>query len=293
MTRNVGIFYFSGTGNTRALSSLLCNQFLEKGIACETIDISPLLKNGIVPEIEKYDLIGIGYPVYGSNCPNPVISFVDTLSLCNKPVFLFKDGGTLTFGGGPNTNIKEKLQAKEMHVIYEDAYIMPANSMRKDPPELIKCLMNIALFKAHMLVSDLVDHKEKHQHNPALVKFYAHIMSKVESNISSDFSSGLVANQKCIKCSKCIRECPQNNVFQAEGQIRFGNDCLMCLKCIYNCPVKAIESTKVKKFVLDEFYNIDKIMSDDNIKVDIEKIKRIKMPKEVKAYIGRYTNPSI
>ena len=45
----------------------------------------------------------------------------------------------------------------------------------------------------------------------------------------------------CIKCKKCIQDCPVNNITLDKGIIKFGNDCMLCLSCIHHCPVHAID----------------------------------------------------
>lgn len=288
MITNVGIFYFSGTGNTKILAGLLSERFKEKGIKCEVMDISQIIKNSTQPEIDGFDVIGIGYPIYGSNCPKPVLEFIESLKKLNKKAFIFKNGGNLSFNGGPNSFIKEKLKSKDFDIVYEDSYLMPANSMRKDSSELIKCLYNIAVGKTKLLVEDILNNNEKHQDDTTLMKIQAKVVSKVEENMSKNFASGIIVKDNCIKCAKCAKDCPRSNIAFNISKIQFGSDCLMCLKCIYSCPVKALESTKVKNFVLDEFYDFERIISDDSVKANYAAVKETKLPKEVESYLAVY-----
>lgn len=54
--------------------------------------------------------------------------------------------------------------------------------------------------------------------------------------IGSDFK----ANEKCVKCKKCINLCPVGNISLVDGKITFGDKCVACLGCYHRCPQKAI-----------------------------------------------------
>ena len=50
-----------------------------------------------------------------------------------------------------------------------------------------------------------------------------------------------VINDKCIKCFKCINDCPSKNISFKDGKFKFGGQCLMCQRCIMYCPKQAIK----------------------------------------------------
>lgn len=45
----------------------------------------------------------------------------------------------------------------------------------------------------------------------------------------------------CIRCGKCVRQCPVNNIVLKNGKVRFGNHCMFCLACLHQCPAQAID----------------------------------------------------
>ena len=75
------------------------------------------------------------------------------------------------------------------------------------------------------------------------------------------------SRSKCIRCGKCIEECPtQANKFDEKGEYRiFWHNCRMCQHCMLICPVGAITIAKrdfdlmqeamarVAKLVVDSF----------------------------------------
>jgi ferredoxin len=51
-------------------------------------------------------------------------------------------------------------------------------------------------------------------------------------------------NRDCIKCMKCIKVCPVENIQMVNDRIVFDNYCECCLACIHLCPKEAINYGK-------------------------------------------------
>jgi len=46
---------------------------------------------------------------------------------------------------------------------------------------------------------------------------------------------------KCIKCKKCLRNCPMNvDILDNKRSRKNGTECILCMKCIDECPKKAL-----------------------------------------------------
>ncbi len=79
----------------------------------------------------------------------------------------------------------------------------------------------------------------------------------VENIFVKLFGLELFANDKCVKCKKCISICPKKNIY-FKNKIKFKLNCMMCMSCIYNCPKKAIHP-RISKFVeFKEGYDLNK-----------------------------------
>jgi flavodoxin len=75
MTKNLKIFYFSGTGNALAASNWIAEYFSERNTNTEIVKITPSLE--INPtEFNANTLIGFCYPTHGFNAPPVVINFL-------------------------------------------------------------------------------------------------------------------------------------------------------------------------------------------------------------------------
>jgi len=61
--KTVVIYYFSGTGNTELVANMFKEEFPKHEYNVNLIKIEDVLKNNILIDINKYDLIGIGSQV--------------------------------------------------------------------------------------------------------------------------------------------------------------------------------------------------------------------------------------
>lgn len=47
---------------------------------------------------------------------------------------------------------------------------------------------------------------------------------------------------KCVRCGKCMRDCPLGNIAaSAEHTPLWGPQCMLCERCYHGCPVHAID----------------------------------------------------
>ncbi len=80
----IAIFYFSGTGNTWWVTEKIRTKLIEKEnqVDVYSIERNDLEWNILIPNILKSkDLIGIGYPLYSSNIPGIMKSWIKN-NLC-------------------------------------------------------------------------------------------------------------------------------------------------------------------------------------------------------------------
>lgn len=49
----------------------------------------------------------------------------------------------------------------------------------------------------------------------------------------------------CIKCGRCVRICPVNNISMDESGVKFGDQCQQCMSCIQWCPQRAIDKDRI------------------------------------------------
>ena len=68
------LIYFTGTFNTRYVSQQLKQKLELVGYDVDLYEIDPLNTERL--DLSGYDLIGLGYPIYGYNAPWPFLKFI-------------------------------------------------------------------------------------------------------------------------------------------------------------------------------------------------------------------------
>ncbi|MGD2248845.1 MAG: EFR1 family ferrodoxin [Candidatus Methanofastidiosia archaeon] len=267
MTTSVGIYYFSGTGNTQCVATLLKKEFNQRKIHAHTIKIEDVLKGTHKLELKKYDIIGMGYPVHAFNAPKIFFEFIEKLPVGKKRVFLFKTSGDPFMDGGATTMVRNTITQKGYTVFYEQLIVMPANVLMQYDSRLIKQLYTTAEKKTEKMVDNILSGKVSLQKNSIVSRVITRIFSALEWMGTPFFGKDLRVLPSCNLCEECITHCPTQNITRKGNTITFHWNCIVCLRCIYTCPQHAITPRLYKFFVLKE-YNIQKVIDNPNIKGD-------------------------
>lgn len=243
----IAIFIFSGTGNTYFIGKKLQNEFKENGVSCNLFTVEKEHDDDHL--IDSYDLIGLGYPIYGSDVPLLIKNWINGLKMHNqKKAFVFctqmmYSGDGAAYGG--------RLLEKKGFVIRQQAHFnMPNN---------ITDYKILRPFNKHNLIK--IEQKKTKQVNRFAKKILVDKKCKKGSNL---FSLGLGLLQRipyqkmemkwisnsikiedhCILCKKCIDLCPTGNFEIKDGILTTKNLCFACYRCINHCPVNALHSSK-------------------------------------------------
>lgn len=284
MIKSIGIFYFSGTGNTEIVTNLLKKEFNEKGIDIELAKIEDFTRKKIAVNTEKYDIIGIGHPVHAFNAPRIIFAFVNLLPTTqDKKFFIFKTAGDFFIEGGATTILRNRLRHKGYNVFNETLIIMPSNMLVKYPDELSKQLYNTAVRKVKVMADEIISGKGKLQKNSISLILTTMIVSWFESWGAHCFGKHLRASQNCTLCEKCIKNCPKSNIYRRGNKIKFGWKCMICMRCFYVCPEKAIRAIGFNYIILKGGYDIKKIIDNPDIKGNY-------VTKYTKGYYSRFYN---
>ena len=63
--------------------------------------------------------------------------------------------------------------------------------------------------------------------------------------------------QKCVKCGKCVKNCPVQNIAFDGEKFTFGKKCLGCVRCSFNCPTGAIRISVLEGWKVNDAYKIE------------------------------------
>jgi len=265
--QNIGVFYFSGTGNTKLVANLFANEFKRKGFTTKLIPIEDVLNKKLTLSIGDYDLLGFGHPVHAFSAPKIFFDFLNRLpNVDDKKTFTFKTAGDPLCSGGSTSLVRKHLSKKGYKVFHENLIVMPANVMFKYDDSLIKQLYEVAVKKVKSGTKEILLGKKNLQKNNLWLKIGTYLFNKAESSGASYFGKYLITTDSCNLCGKCIKECPTRNISISNEKIIFGNKCTFCMRCVYICPEKAISNKYMNLFVIKEGYNIQNVIDDPKIK---------------------------
>lgn len=155
--RSVGLFFFSGTGNTAVLMADLVAEFQHRGVCTSLAEIETFTLKNAMPDIGHCDLIGLGYPVHAFNAPRIVFDFVKLLPPGNgRRVFLLKCPGDHFANAGSTGPMRRALHRRGYDVVHEGLAVMPANFAVRYPPALTRELHAIARRRLAVYVEELL-----------------------------------------------------------------------------------------------------------------------------------------
>jgi len=49
-----------------------------------------------------------------------------------------------------------------------------------------------------------------------------------------------VDETRCVKCGKCVKDCPTENIKLENKNVSFNSHCISCVRCFHRCPFNAI-----------------------------------------------------
>ena len=266
---NVGIFYFSGTGNTKIVAELFADNFRKNNHRVKIKSIEDFTKKNTTLNIDNFDLIGIGHPVYGMGFPGIINTFIKMLpEYSNKNVFIFKSAGDfVSINNGASKLIIKKIEKKGYTVIHESLICMPSNWLIGYENNFAKQLYKAAIKKTEKYSDEILNCEKQRIKAGIILKLVSMFTNFFEENFGARFYGRfLKVNKNCNNCNKCINQCPVSNIYRENSKIKFGWNCIWCMRCIYNCPANAIKARILNCTVLKKGYDIKKIINDSSIK---------------------------
>lgn len=268
-TLSVGIFFFSGTGNTEIVANLLTRELEHQGCQVETFAIDQALIQQAPRDLGDYDLLGLGYPIHAFNAPRIFFDFIKRLpTVQGQRTFVFRDSGDPLWHGGATSMVRGRLRRKGYDVFREDLFVMPANIFIGYDDRLVKQLYDKAVSKARVTVSEILASQSRLARNSVFLRAISWAFSRSESLGARFFGRNLRASAACTLCEKCVRDCPMGNISIVDGQVRFGWNCTLCMRCIYRCPIDAISPRVAKFAVIEGGYDIHRVIADTDVKGD-------------------------
>ena len=160
-SNRVLVVYFSQSGNTQKLAKLISDRVGGDFIRIETVQTYPTeyneladfakkeKDNNIKPELkdldinlDKYDTIFIGYPIWWYILPMPMYTFFDTYDFDNKTIIPFN-----THEGSGNGGTYDTIKELEPNATVLEGLLIRGGDMSKDQSKTVDNWLNKLGFK--------------------------------------------------------------------------------------------------------------------------------------------------
>jgi flavodoxin/ferredoxin len=242
------IICFSQTGNTRKVAVEIVTGLEEAGDHCEIVD----LKNIDPGSFSRYDLIGLGCPVFYYREPFHVSDFIEALPDQNgRQWFVFCSHGSVL--GVTLHSMTESLQARRAKVIgshhtYADGTIpyYPYPTVTTGHPDeqdlaearafgrkIGQCSKSVAQGDESCIAPPppVTEEWVKGEIQMLTREFLGQVMPKLYIN-----------QERCSQCGECEDGCPVAGIEVSADPPRIQEPCILCLNCVKICPACAIET---------------------------------------------------
>lgn len=240
---NCLLIYYTGTFNTRYLTDMLKERLAREGVSVTAYEIDPLKTEKL--DFAGYDLLGLGYPIYGFNAPWPFLKFIRAQTFpAGLKTFIYKNSGeTYHANDASSVNVVRKLRRDHADIRNEYHFIMPYNIHFRFEETLVREMLDIDGLLLDILTEEVlkdIPNIKKYRLIHRIITFFVKLQF-IGGDVNSLFCR--VKKDRCSGCGLCIRNCPMHNIKKnKKGQVRFGHKCLMCMRCSMNCPRDAVHA---------------------------------------------------
>ena len=137
------LIYYTGTFNTRYVTRKLSARLEALGWEVTVYEIDPSKLEKL--DLGKYDIIGLGYPIYGYCAPWPFLKFIRHQKFPKgKKVFIYKNSGeTETANDASSKYVTRKLDWDGARTRNEYHFLMPYNIHFKYEDNLVREMLTM------------------------------------------------------------------------------------------------------------------------------------------------------
>lgn len=237
------ILYFSGVGNTKSAAEEIYNT-AKAFYRSEIYSVEKLPQDF---SMDNYSAVIIGTPVYHSEPALPVMEFLDGVKCSrNIPAFIFSTYGL--YSGNTLRILAKKCLEHRIIPIHSTGYRFSATDGILIAP-FMECWSESDYDLPLKLPTDfMIFLKKLQEHSPVEIpkmKWYTPL-NYPNKLIGQKTTFPIYLHRDiCMKCGKCIRNCPKNAITEKRGYPIFNKElCINCYRCIHHCPAMALSLSK-------------------------------------------------
>lgn len=261
----IGIFYFSGTGNTKKIVEEAVRAFETSGCAVDVFPLETLVCGGTKIELDAYDKVGIAYPVHAFNAPHIVLEFVKQVEKLSekKDLFILKTSGEpLALNNSSSLKTVSILKRRGLVLQSEYHYCMPYNILFRHSDGTAYQMWSAAKEVIPIDCGEILTGKKVKLPSVPFGRLLAWIF-RIEHWGGRFNGRRYQTDENCIQCGRCVSRCPVHNIKSEGGKITFGKRCLMCMRCSFFCPKNAIKIGLFEKCKVNGAYTFEKSDSEE------------------------------
>ncbi len=235
------VFAFSGTGNSRYIARRIAGALQE-----DIIDLNEKIKASNNSQMQTGQHIIVVTPTYAWRIPRVVSEWISKTALvgAERVWFVMDCGGEIGNAAKYNRRLAEQ---KDLHYMGTAQILMPENYIAMFGAPRVEEARKI-VEKAEPDIDAAIAHIKAGQSFPTpRNNLYDRVMSGPVNPIFYQFfvkAAAFHANDACIGCGQCVKNCPKNNIQLENRKPIWGKDCTHCMACICYCPTEAIEYGK-------------------------------------------------
>lgn len=267
--KNLLLLYYTGTYNTKYLTMELKKKFTPF-YNVETYEVN--IYSLHILELSKFDIIGLGYPIYSFNVPSYFIKFLKKQRFPKDiKYFIYKNSGeTYNLNSASSSAIIRLLKKQNVKVTNEYHFPMPYNIIFRFPNEIVSELLNYNDKLMDILVHDINQDVKNIKRYKLFYKIFS-VLLRIQCLGGPVNSFFYRVDKNCIKCDKCLNNCPTENIYKKDGKIRFHHHCIMCMRCSFCCPTSSIKIGFLNHWKVNKPYDLYSLKEQINGKPSINK----------------------
>lgn len=242
------IICFSQTGNTQKIAECICDGVIDITGQC---DIKPLgeIDSG---DLDDYDLIGLGSPVFYYKEPFHVEDFIQALPERNgQHWFVFCTHANVIGSFFPS--VVEKLKNKEAMVIgchnsYANLTVpyYPKPSYTSGHPDQHD-LKEARAFGRNMAELSLRVKNQKIGANNISYPISSEEWAEEGKHLTREFLANVLPKlalntDTCVQCHECEKNCPVQGIDIEANPPHLQDPCIYCWRCVNICPTLSIHT---------------------------------------------------
>lgn len=240
----VGIFYFSGTGNTELTVKKWKNEADNLGVELSLFKMEENKEEEI--DLSSYDKVGFAYPIHGFNAPKIVLTFAKKIKKIpekKKNIFIIMVSGEyMNLNHSSDLKLGSILKRRNFLIESEYHYLMPYNMIfrhtEKRAYQMYKTMNELVPIDVKEYLIENKPHHVKKIWGMRPIVWVIRIEQPFAPVNGKTFK---VNKKKCIKCMKCVNNCPTHNIEYVDDKFKFHMSCLCCTRCSFNCPTDAFK----------------------------------------------------